>query len=351
MLFLAATITEDSRRYTVRFFIPLVILAVLPCFGQRQKPFHVEDFRDRHVMHCDLGVSPAPFNLHYPFSQDLKTLRYKNNFKPVLGLAYAYKWFSMRVAFPVLPGFRNKNLFGETQQFSLGFDYNFKRLYTDLDLRLNLGYALKNAYLFDSTFTPSSPHDIQPALGSLNVAAHLWYFHHDEFKMNALQGKRAHFNGQVHTWYLKATANFFGISSENNSIIPTLLHDPENSKTQSTAFSSFDLGLIPGYAYANRIRNWQFSGWAGVGPVVQSKFYVLEGTTNGYIGLAPRYDIRFVGGYSTEKQFVLLAAHFDNKSIRFNDLRYDQYFYTIRLVTGYRIPPKRKASKRSSSTA
>lgn len=318
-----------------------------------QKTYNIVDFKDQHVLYTDIGINPAPFNLYYPFTSEIRSLKYKNNFKPILGLAYAYKWFSLRLAFPVMPGFRNEARFGRTQQFSLGFDYNFKRLYTDFDFRINTGYAIKNALNYDSAFTDANPNDIMPNLGSLNLSVNLWYFNHDDFKMNALQGKRAHFNGEVHTWYLKGTLNFFGITNDKNSIIPDALIDVNHSKTGSSAFSSLDFGVIPGYAYANRINRWQFSGWAGIGPVIQSKFFVLSDNLNGFLGLAPRYDIRFVGGYSSDQRFLLLAAHFDNKSIRYQSLRYDQYFYTLRLVAGIRIPPKKDtpATRRQRSRA
>lgn len=308
-------------------------------YGQKES-IAIHDFKNHHVLYADFGVSPAPFNVSYPFQNASDRLNYKNNFKPILGLAYARKWFSMRIAFPVLPGVRNPSKFGKSKQFAFGFDYSFKRLYADLDFRIIQGYAIKNAFFFDSTLTNEKPNLINPALGTFNIAMNLWYFNHDDFKMNALQGKRAHFDKAVHTWYLKGTLNYFGAANGSDPIIPSVLANLNQSKTSASAFTSLDFGLIPGYAYANRIYNWQFSGWAGIGPVLQSKFYTLSSGVNGFIGLAPRYDIRFVGGYSTEKRFIFLATTFDNKSIFFNELEYRQFFYTIRLVTGVRIPPK-----------
>jgi hypothetical protein len=321
----------------------LISFFLLAFFGQvraQNQPIAIHDFKNQHVIYADLGISPAPFNLSYPFPYEVRKLKYKNNFKPILGLAYAYKWFSMRIAFPVLPGVRSTEKFGKSRQFCLGFDYNFKRLYTDLDFRIIQGYAIKDAYAFDTSLAENTPNSILPELGSLNLALNLWYFNHDDFKMNALQGRRAHFEKQVHTWYLKGTLNYFGVTNARGEIIPSLLQDESQSKTSAQGYSALDFGIIPGYAYANRINNWQISGWAGLGPVVQSKFYTLETGVQGFLGLAPRYDIRFVGGYSNNQRFFLLAANFDNKSIAFNTLAYKQYFYTIRLVAGIRIPPK-----------
>lgn len=319
------------------FFLHVSLIAFVQGQGQ---PVAVKDFKDQHVLFTDIGISPAPFQISYPFQLAEGPLKYKNNFKPILGLAYAYKWFSMRVSFPVLPGVRSVEKYGKSKQFGIGFDYNFKRLYTDIDFRIIQGYAIKNALAFDTSLSANAPNLIYPALGTMNLALNLWYFNTDDFKMNALQGKRAHFEKQVHTWYVKGTLNYFGVTHDSREIIPSLLQDPQQSKTSAQSYSALDFGVIPGYAYANRINNWQFSGWAGIGPVIQSKFYTLDPGAQGFLGIAPRYDIKFVTGYSTPERFILLAGNFDNKSAAFTNLTYRQFFYTIRLVVGLRIPPK-----------
>ena len=110
----------------------------------------------------------------------------------------------------------------------------------------------------------------------------------------------------------------------------------------SSTFSAFDVGFVPGYAYVNRFKNWQVAGWAGVGAVIQAKYYQVNGDFRGFLGLAPRYDVRLMGGYTTPTYFLFLVTDFDNKSIRFNQLIYRQSFYTVKLVGGYRFPKKEK---------
>jgi hypothetical protein len=300
----------------------------------------IEDFKNQHVIYADMGASPAPFVISYPFTPGPEKLSYKNNYKPILGIGYAYRWFSLRIALPVLPGLRKEEYFGQSKQYGLGFDYSFRSFYTDLDVRYVQGYALKHGASYDAQYTLNPPHLISPNLSTVNLALNLWYFHNQGFKMNALQGKRAHFEKEVHTWYIKNTVNVFGVGNEKGALIPSALQDPSHSITKASQLTALDFGCLPGYAYANRINNWQFSGWAGFGPVIQTKFYTTPTGTPGYLGLAPRYDIRFVGGYSSKQHFLLLSATFDNKSIRFNPLEYRQYFYTIRLIGGIRIPTK-----------
>jgi hypothetical protein len=65
------------------------------------------------------------------------------------------------------------------------------------------------------------------------------------------------------------------------------------------------------------------------------------------LGLAPRYDVRLIFGHSKPTYFIFLVTDFDNKSIRFSDLIVRQYFYSVKLVGGYRFPTKAKGEKES----
>lgn len=305
----------------------------------------IENFRNRKVIFADLGYTTAPFFLRYPYTSELGKLSYNNNFRMFMGLGFAYKWFSMRVGFPILSHFRSKEKFGETKQFNLGLDFSFKKMYYDFEFKSVLGYSIQDAYRWDSTYTQAKPNQNEASIGTLNFALNAWYFGDKNFKMNALIGKRAHYIRRVHTWYAKGTVNVFGADNNGVPLIPQALQNPSNSKTLSSTLSSFDFGLIPGYAYVDRINNWQFSGWLGLGGVIQSKFYTVSEGPRGFLGLAPRYDIRLMGGYSRPEYFIFLLTDFDNKSIRFSDLIYRQYFYSIKIVGGYRFPEKEKKKK------
>ena len=309
----------------------------------------IENFKDRKVVFADLGYTTAPFFLRYPYTSELVKLSYKNNFRLFMGLGFAYKWFSMRIGFPVLKSFRSKEKFGETKQFNLGFDFSFQKMYFDFEFKSVLGYSIQDAYRWDSTYTEVNPNQNEASIGTLNFAVNAWYFKDKNFKMNALVGKRAHYVRRVHTWYVKGTVNVFGADNNGVPLIPQPLQNPANSKTLSSTLSSFDFGVIPGYAYVDRINNWQFSGWLGIGGVVQSKFYTVPDNPRGFLGLAPRYDIRLMGGYSRPEYFIFLLTDFDNKSIRFSDLIYRQYFYSIKIVGGYRFPERKKKKEVSKN--
>lgn len=332
---------------TLKLVICIILFFSLSNYSLSQDDSsRIENFRNYKVVFADLGYSTAPFSIRYPYTAEIGKLSYKNNFRMFLGLGFAYKWFSMRVGFPVLSHFRSTKKYGETQQFNLGFDFSWQKMYFDLEFKSVLGYSIQDAYRWNSNYTEANPNQNEASIGTLNFALNAWYFGDKNFKMNALIGKRAHYIRPVNTWYLKGTVNVFGANNNSVSLIPQLLQNPTNSKTFSSTLSSFDFGIIPGYAYVDRINNWQFSGWLGLGGVIQSKFYTIAGESRGFLGLAPRYDIRLMGGYSRPEYFIFLLTDFDNKSIRFSDLIYRQYFYSIKIVGGYRFPEKIKKKKK-----
>jgi len=304
----------------------------------QDSPSAIENFKDKKVFYTDLGYNTSPFRIKYPFNEDTDILKYKNNFKTFMGIGFAYKWFHLRIGFPVFGFVKPVDRWGESQQFQVGFNFSLKKLFFDVDFKTVQGYAIQDYMAIDSNFISIGfPQLRMPSVRTTNFSLNSWYFHDRDFKMAALRGKQAHYNQAVQTWYLKGTLNGFGVDNNGKGIIPPFLVDNSNTKTEASIYSAIDFGVIPGYAYVTRFKNWQISGWLGFGGVIQWKFYTLNNSPRGFIGLAPRYDIRFIGGYSDDSYFVFLETEFDNKSISFNELKYRQYFYSIRLTAGIRF--------------
>jgi hypothetical protein len=324
-----------------------VLLLSFSSFGQSDTlPYTL--YKDNVVLYSDLGYSSAPFAIKYDFQQGIDKIKYKNNFRTILGFGICYKWFALRLGIP-LPGyFKPVSKFGKTTPVNLGVDFTIKKTFCDLDFRFYEGYAIKDAIRWNDSLSELRPHDILSQARSVSVSANVWYFHNKDFKMSVVRGKTGEYNREVKTWYLKNTINGFGVGNDKGSLIPVQLKDSLNSKTGSAYFSAFDLGVIPGYAYVNKINNWQFSILAGLGGVVQGKFYSVNGGVRSTLGLAPRYDIRIIGGYTVPKYFLLLVTDFDNKSIRYNDLVMRQSFYNIKIVGGIRfIDEKKERTKKN----
>ena len=329
------------NRYTGIF---ILLLSQGFCFGQADTlPYR--DLKSKIIWFSDLGYASAPFSIFHSFNEDIERLKYRNNIRTVFGFGGSYKWFSLRIAFSLPGNLRPVSRYGNTDQLNFGTEFSIRKVFFDLDLRRYKGYSVQNAFYFDPELNGLNPNDIRSDVVASSFSVNAWYFRNGDFKIQALKGRTAYFKEEVKTWYLKSTMNIFGVFSDSYPIIPELLVQ-DNHKTSSDFYSAFDMGVIPGYAYVNRFGNWQLGGLAGLGGVLQFNFHEINGILQDQLWLAPRYDIRFIGGYNIDRYFLMLLTDFDNKSIRMKDLRYRQAYYSIRVAAGIRLDKKGKTNKR-----
>ncbi len=293
-------------------------------------------YKNKKVISLDLGFNTAPFSIKFKDSiENTDRLNYKNNSRLVLGVSFAYKWFSLRAAFNLPGHIKPTSKYGETNTFDLGVEFKTKRHYFDIDFRSYTGYAIKNSYKWSQNLNTNY---ILSNINTTNFSVNSWRFLNPNIKINYLRGKTGMYLKDESSIYIKTTFNIHNITNYlNTPIIPTEKQNNDNSKIKSQSFSTLDFGIFPGYVYVKRISNWQFSGMLGIGPVIQIKNYIASGQTRTFLGFAPRYDIGIIGGYNVKKYFVMLLTEFDNKSVKYFDLKISQNFYSIRLIGGIRI--------------
>lgn len=164
--------------------------------------------------------------------------------------------------------------------------------------------------------------------------------------MASVLGKTGDFKRSHGTWYFKGTFNFFGSANDSIPLMPQSIVDTNINIYRSNTFSALDLGVVPGYAYVHRWKHWQASVFGGLGGVLQAKIFSDNNDTRGFVGLAPRLDLRFVIGYSKPRYFLWLQSNFDVKSIRFKDVSYRQNYNTLQLIGGIRLDKKEKDKKK-----
>ncbi len=299
-------------------------------------------YRDKLVLYTDFGYSTSPFNIRFKSSTtNISKLQFKNNLGLIMGIGGSYKWFSLRIGFALSKNLRSVEKYGKTSYVDIGFEFPIKKMHFEVDFKNYKGYAIKNAYAWNSAYDLNKKHLHVPEVNTASFSINTYYLNNKQFKINYLKGQKGNYKNQVHTWYIKSTIALQGVSNLG-SIIPNQLTDSLNSKTQTTSISSLDFGAIPGYAYVNRYKNWQYAAMFGIGPIIQSKFYVINSNTRGFLGMAPRYDFRIIGGYNVPRWFAMISAELDNKSVRFDELTYRNNSYTIRLVAGMRFDAGKK---------
>ena len=104
-------------------------LLLISSLGRAQEDaMLIEDFKNKKVLYFDAGYRSAPFNIDCPIGGETATLKYKNNFRTLLGIGFAYKWFHLRIGFPILNYVKSVEKWGEYNQFSLGLNFTVKKI-------------------------------------------------------------------------------------------------------------------------------------------------------------------------------------------------------------------------------
>lgn len=328
--------------------IVLIILCCVPYIGiwAQSDTLPYTMYKDQLIVYGDLGFRASPFSISGDMAGEVDKIEFKHNLKTILGIGVAYRWFALRIGFGLPGNLRAVSRYGEANYADLGVRFNVKKTFWDIDFRINNGYAVKDAYTWNDTLNELHPNDIRSQVRTAGFSVNSWYFLSKQFKMQPVLGITGDFKKSTGTVYLKNTLNFFGVSADYGSIIPRELTDSLNTKTEAGVISAVDMGIVPGYAYVFRKNYWQASIFGGLGGVIQSKFYTVGGETRSFLGLSPRIDFRFIAGYSKPKVFVWLVTDFDFKSITFdvNTYKYNQNYYNVAILVGYRFATKKSKS-------
>lgn len=303
-------------------------------------------YRFHPIVFGDIGFSDAPANIKYPYNDQISKIQYRHNNKMMLGVGFSYRWFSLRVGAALIGNSRPVAQYGKSKYIDVGTQFSVKKVYAEIDLRVYSGYVLRNAFLWDSTYSLADPNDKNQNINVYNIAAKMWYLHNRNFRMDPFTGNRGVYNKQVMTWYLAGRLDLYGIRNQSGPLVPITLRDTTNSKTDSWDLSAIEFGVIPGFGYVNRVKRFQFGFMAALGPRLQLKSYKIGEQNTSLAGIVARYDFKAIMGYNVPKFFAMVHIEVDNKSIHFSDLKYNQTFFYFKIQTGYRfnerLPKKKK---------
>jgi hypothetical protein len=292
--------------------------------------------KDRLVIHTSLSIRDAPFSFKDNFG-DFDKLSYRANLNIIHGFGVAYKWFALNINYKLPGQLRNTEKFGKTNYFDIGLQFSLKKWFFRVDFHDYIGYGIKKASLISDTLPlTSSGYFLKDRIQSASFGINAYHFFNEDLNMKAAIGIVGRYTKPVHGFYLRITTNLHGVSSVNG-LIPHEYLNTTSSIHTANSISAFDFGAIPGYAYLTNINGWQFGAFAGIGSVVQAKVFNFEGTQRGFLGISPRVDLKLQAGYNVESWFLMLTSSFDQKNIRFNNFRYNQLYYYLRLTYGYRF--------------
>ncbi|PWH86324.1 hypothetical protein DIT68_03540 [Brumimicrobium oceani] len=313
-------------------------------FGQNERLPYVM-FSEKAVVHTSLSLNSAPFKLSDDFNGFSK-LSFQHNLNLIQGIGLAYQSFALEISYKLPGHIRNTEKYGKTKYFDLGLQFSYQNWDFTLGFQEYKGFGIRNAHMISNNLPLSSVgYYLNGNIKSRAFGVNAYRFFNPELRMKPAVGIVGRYTSPVHGAYLRLTSNIHGISSRNG-IIPQGYLNTTSSIHKANTISAFDFGAVPGYAYINNLEGWQFGAFIGLGAVIQTKFYNFSNTNRGFLGLAPRLDLKLQAGYNVDNWFLMLTSQFDQKSIRFKDFKYNQTHYYLRLTYGYRFDYQLKLFKR-----
>ena len=292
------------------------------------------------ILFGDFGYNAAPFSIRYPFPNGIDKVKFRHNYKMMLGFGVSYKWFSLRIGAALIGNVRPQSRYGKANYFDAGLRFTIKKTYSEIDFRYYNGYVIQDAYKWNDSLNEIRPNDINQNIATYNVAFKMWYLDNKNFRIDPFNGIKGRYNRAVTTWYLAGRLDYYGVGNASGAILSPQLHDTTNTKVASSALHGVDIGVIPGLGHVNRKGNWQYGFMVALGPRLQVKSYTANGINNGLLGIVARYDLKIIGGYSLPRFFTMFSFEVDNKTINFGKFKYFQSFYGLRLSVGYRFRNK-----------
>lgn len=310
-----------------------IVLFISPFLFTQNDSLPYELLEDKWIFQTTLGYNTAPFVISDEFNLTENTMRYRANMNPVLGFGITHKWISLGFSFK-LPGYlRDTQRFGESEYMDVDFRFNLWDWHFSGDIHYYEGFRLLN----NSIEQGNEQVLIYNNLNTFSTSLNGYYFLDSTYNTKAAFGMLGKYNNPVFSFYVKNTLNIHRIKNKQNELLPSQINQSGPSLWEANSLGAVDGGFVPGIAYVNNINGWQFGGMVGFGGVIQAKYYTFSNQRRMFFGLAPRVDLSFYAGYNKADWFLMLHTNIDNKSIRFNDYRYRQIYYYVRLTAGIRL--------------
>lgn len=304
-------------------------------------------YKDRIVVYTDLGFISSPFFISFKDTKNINhTLTYRINHGLILGVGGSYKWFSIRLSYMIVHNLEDKKKYGKTNYFGAHLGFPFKNTFSEINLLRFGGYVLINANKKIDNYP--NKRIIYPKISNLDVTISSYYFFNPDFSINPVLGRSGNYKTQTTSWYLKGSLGLNSIQHTDSTLIPVEFENMLYEKQKAERITALNLGIVPGFAYVTRYKNWQFSGVAGFGINIQNKSYVSSQVKRNFIGVAPRIDVKINIGYNPSDWFIMLNSELDYRQVSFQKLISGNPLFNIKLTGGYRF--KTKSDKHNTTS-
>ena len=282
--------------------------------------------------------SPLTFDLKYG---NVKKISFVPNPPWIIKPSICYYGVTLGIGFKLPANLLSTSKYTKTSYFDVGLNFAIKkRIYFGLDFQYYKGFTLVNQGNFDTSGVIRANNGIYPNFNTVEAGINVRYFFSKKFNYKAALGVQGHYNKSVWSPYIYGYFGGYGVGNNSNFIFPEALHGKSATNSKARNISSFEFGVIPGIAGVLRKGWFQGNMILGFGPLIQAKSFAAAEISRGFLGLNLRTDMQISLGIQKDKWFLLLNSDFKFRTIKINPITFNQYYYDIRIVAGYRIHVK-----------
>lgn len=297
-------------------------------------------YKKRLIISLESGFnsSPLTFGLKYG---EVKEVRFTPNPPWIIKPSICYYGVTLRIGFKLPANLLSTKEYTKTSYFDVDLNFAIKRrVYFGFDFQYYKGFTLMNQANYDTSGVIRGNNGIYPNLNTTEAGINVRFFFNKKFNYKAALGIQGDYKTSVFSPYIYGYLGGYGVGNNNNFIFPNALHNESVSISKARNISSFEFGAIPGVAGVFRKGWFQGNMILGFGPLIQTKSYISSEASRGYLGLNLRTDLQLSLGVQKDKWYLLLNSDFKFRTIKINPVKFNQYYYYVRLVAGYRFHVK-----------
>lgn len=300
--------------------------------------------KHRFILYGGLGFNSAHMSYNLKYDNHGKVDMVPNN-PFLLQVGAAFRGVSLGLTFRLPLYTLSVADYGKTNYFDTRLKFAIKRINFSVDLHSYKGFAYLNQQQKDTAAIPTK-HGIHPNYTTTSVAVNMRYFFKKEMHYKSALGIQGNYEKSAWSPYLYGYIGGVAVRNGEDYLLPAFQRTDSLENSNAIGIGAFELGAIPGVAYVYR-KNWFQGGIIlGFGPLLQVKAFDTRETTRSFVGLNTRTDLQLSLGIQKDNWFMMLNGEFLFRRINIRNINFQEYFFDIRLVTGYRF--KEKLPKKKS---
>jgi hypothetical protein len=217
--------------------------------------------------------------------------------------------------------------------------FTYKKVNFRIELQSYTGFVFLNQRDKDTAFI-ATKHGYHPDFRTTSLSLNSRYFFKEDFHYKSALGLFGEYKENAWSPYVYGYLGGISVFNDGDYLLPDFARTESVGNSNSIRMNAIDVGLIPGMAFVYR-KNWfQATALVGFGPLIQVKNFRTPNNNRGYLGLSNRTDLQLIFGIQKDIWFLQFMTEFKFRRINIRAINFQEYFYDVRLVGGYRFPER-----------